>query len=226
MIDDERRVLELLAGSADGCTDALLTAQGFKLDVLISVVSAGLATAKPERVFAGGKPVEITRVRITDAGRLALAGAGIARWQLRRFAPFSPSVCVRGCAVGCHTARNLPVSAPPLGQPSAGLIVLRQAMTADERRLLELLVAAEDGCTDALLFAHGFALEVIFNVVKAGLATAQAERLHAASQPASRDRASHRCGAAGADVAAGMRPRLRRAEMERTHRSSPGVRLS
>jgi hypothetical protein len=56
-------------------------------------------------------------------------------------------------------------------------------MSADERRLLELLAAAEDGCTDALLMAHGFALEVIFNVVKAGLATAGAERLHAASQP-------------------------------------------
>jgi hypothetical protein len=56
-------------------------------------------------------------------------------------------------------------------------------MTADERRLLEQLAAAEDGCTDALLFALGFALEVIFNLVKAGLAAAQAERLHAGTQP-------------------------------------------
>jgi hypothetical protein len=56
-------------------------------------------------------------------------------------------------------------------------------MTADERRLLELLAAAEEGCTDALLLARGFALAIIFNVVKAGLATAQAERLHAASPP-------------------------------------------
>jgi hypothetical protein len=65
--------LELLAESAEGCTDALLTAHGFKLDVLISIVSAGLATATPERTFAAGKPVEITRVRITDAGRRAMA---------------------------------------------------------------------------------------------------------------------------------------------------------
>jgi hypothetical protein len=56
-------------------------------------------------------------------------------------------------------------------------------MTADERRLLDLLAGAEDGCTDALLFTHGFALEVVFNLVKAGLATAQAERLHPAGQP-------------------------------------------
>jgi hypothetical protein len=52
----------------------LRRANGFKLDVLISIVSAGLATATPERVFAAGRPVEVTQVRITDAGRLALAG--------------------------------------------------------------------------------------------------------------------------------------------------------
>jgi hypothetical protein len=66
--------LELLAASEDGVTDALLTAHGFKLDVLISIVSAESATATPERTFAGGKPVEITRVQITEAGRRALAG--------------------------------------------------------------------------------------------------------------------------------------------------------
>ena len=69
----ERRLLEMLAGSADGTTDALLTAHGFKLDVLISIVTAEFATATPERVFAAGKPVEVTRVRITDAGRRAVA---------------------------------------------------------------------------------------------------------------------------------------------------------
>ena len=56
-------------------------------------------------------------------------------------------------------------------------------MIADERRLLEELAAAEEGCTEALLLGHGFAFATIFNVVKAGLATAQAERLHAAGQP-------------------------------------------
>jgi hypothetical protein len=56
-------------------------------------------------------------------------------------------------------------------------------MIADERRLLELLAGAEEGCTEALLLGHGFAFATMFNVVKAGLATAQAERLHAAGQP-------------------------------------------
>jgi DNA-binding PadR family transcriptional regulator len=56
-------------------------------------------------------------------------------------------------------------------------------MIADERRLLELIATAEEGCTEALLLGHGFAFATMFNVVKAGLATAQAERLHAAGQP-------------------------------------------
>ena len=76
MTAEERRLLELLAKSAEGCTDALLTAHDFKLDVLISIVSAEFATAKPERTFAAGKPVEVTRVRITDAVRRALADQG------------------------------------------------------------------------------------------------------------------------------------------------------
>jgi hypothetical protein len=73
MTSDERRLLELLAGSADGCADPVATAHGFKLDVLISIVSAGLTTAQPERTFAAGKSVESTRVKITDAGRRTLA---------------------------------------------------------------------------------------------------------------------------------------------------------
>jgi hypothetical protein len=39
-------------------------------------VSAELATATPERTLAAGKPVETTRVKITDAGRRALADQG------------------------------------------------------------------------------------------------------------------------------------------------------
>jgi hypothetical protein len=35
----------------------------------------GLATAQAERVVAGGKPIEVARVRITEAGRKTLAAA-------------------------------------------------------------------------------------------------------------------------------------------------------
>ena len=71
MTKDERRLLELLAGSEDGATDALLQAHGFTLDLMVGLVRRGLVTAQSERVFAAGKQVEATRVRITDAGRQA-----------------------------------------------------------------------------------------------------------------------------------------------------------
>jgi hypothetical protein len=75
MTADERRLLELLAAADDGATDPLLRAHGFTLEVIINVVSTGLATAKAERTFAAaGRAIEITRVWITDAGRRALAG--------------------------------------------------------------------------------------------------------------------------------------------------------
>jgi hypothetical protein len=47
-------------------------------------------------------------------------------------------------------------------------------MTADQRRLLELL-AASNGCTDAFLLAHGFAPDIMVDMVRAGLATAKAD---------------------------------------------------
>ena len=72
---DGRRVLELLVGSArQGCTEAFLLAHGFTVDLLADMVRAGFATAQIERVRAGGQPIEVTRVHITDAGRRALKG--------------------------------------------------------------------------------------------------------------------------------------------------------
>jgi hypothetical protein len=42
---------------------------------MVKLVRAGLATATAERVRAGGKTLEVARVRITAEGRRALAGA-------------------------------------------------------------------------------------------------------------------------------------------------------
>jgi hypothetical protein len=72
MTDDERRLLEMSAGSADGTTDALLAAHGFTAELVVALVRAGLATAKAEQTFAAGRAIDVTRVRITDAGRWAL----------------------------------------------------------------------------------------------------------------------------------------------------------
>jgi hypothetical protein len=73
---DRRRALELLAASRDGCTEAIMLAHGFTVAQMVELVRAGLATATAERVATGGRMVEVARVRITDAGRRALAERG------------------------------------------------------------------------------------------------------------------------------------------------------
>jgi hypothetical protein len=66
------RLLELLAGSANGCTAAVLFAHGFSDAVIAGLVDTGLATSTIERVLAAGRNVDVMRLRITDRGRLAL----------------------------------------------------------------------------------------------------------------------------------------------------------
>jgi hypothetical protein len=44
------------------------------LKPLVDTVGAGLATAKAERVVAGGRTIEVARVRITDVGRQRVRG--------------------------------------------------------------------------------------------------------------------------------------------------------
>jgi hypothetical protein len=68
-----RRVLELLDASREGCTEAVMLAHGFTVDMLIELVTARLATAQTERMVAGGRRVEVIRFRITEAGRQALS---------------------------------------------------------------------------------------------------------------------------------------------------------
>jgi hypothetical protein len=67
-----RRALELLEASIDGCTEAIMLTYGFKTEFLAALVDAGLATASIERMVAGGRRIEVTRMRITGAGRQAL----------------------------------------------------------------------------------------------------------------------------------------------------------
>jgi hypothetical protein len=70
---ESRRLLELLAASPEGCTEPLLAAHGFPKNLIVGVVRVGLATANADSIFAGGREVVVSRVRITDAGRQALA---------------------------------------------------------------------------------------------------------------------------------------------------------
>ena len=58
----------------------------------------------------------------------------------------------------------------------AYLTAMSQSAT-HQRRALELLAAsAKQGCTEAFLLAHGFTLDLLTDMVRAGLATAQIER--------------------------------------------------
>jgi len=65
---DRRRTLELLASRRDGCTEAIMIAHGF------TVAQTRRARDRAGRgVVAGGRSIEVARVRITEAGR---RGAG------------------------------------------------------------------------------------------------------------------------------------------------------
>jgi hypothetical protein len=52
---------------------AILRAHGFSMDMMVELVKAGLATTKRERMVADDRQTDVVRVRITDAGRRALA---------------------------------------------------------------------------------------------------------------------------------------------------------
>jgi hypothetical protein len=60
-------------GSAAIKRETGANAHGFTVEMLVDLVRAGLATAKTDRIVAGGRPMEVARVRITDADRRSLA---------------------------------------------------------------------------------------------------------------------------------------------------------
>jgi hypothetical protein len=66
----------VLAGAPEGVTEAVMLAHGFRVELLVDLCLAGLATAKPERVRAGGRTMEVVRMKITEAGRQTLTGKG------------------------------------------------------------------------------------------------------------------------------------------------------
>jgi hypothetical protein len=52
----------------------------------------------------------------------------------------------------------------------------------NRRRALELLASCRDGCTEAMLLAHGFTVPQMVELVRSGLATATAERVVAGTK--------------------------------------------
>jgi hypothetical protein len=73
--DRQRRALQLLARRPNGCTEALLTASGFQLDLVSELVRARLAAAQPRLIQRPrrGESIGIIVIAITAAGRKAIA---------------------------------------------------------------------------------------------------------------------------------------------------------
>jgi hypothetical protein len=67
-------VRPLFASCRDGCTEAIMLAHGFSIDMMVELVNAGLASVTTERVVAGKERIEVVVLRITEAGRRALEG--------------------------------------------------------------------------------------------------------------------------------------------------------
>jgi hypothetical protein len=71
---NERRALVMIATAGlTGVTQSLLTAHGFSVRMIARLINRGMATLTREQVKAGGKMIEVGKVRITAAGRDALA---------------------------------------------------------------------------------------------------------------------------------------------------------
>jgi hypothetical protein len=62
--------------------------------------------------------------------------------------------------------------------PTTGLR-RRRGPKPDRRRALELLASCRDGYTEAIMIAHGFTMPEMVELIRAGLATATAERIGA-----------------------------------------------
>lgn len=74
---EQRRVLTLLATAGrDGATQELLNSLGFEPSMIAELVNQGLATLTSSKVRAGGRLIEVGRVRIKAVGRQALAAEG------------------------------------------------------------------------------------------------------------------------------------------------------
>jgi hypothetical protein len=67
------RALSLLAENPDGWDAPDMLAHGFSIKLLNQLIRDGLVTARTKRVIRGERSIEIVHMKITDAGRQALA---------------------------------------------------------------------------------------------------------------------------------------------------------
>jgi hypothetical protein len=53
----------------------------------------------------------------------------------------------------------------------------RRGPKPERRRALELLAASHDGCSEAIMLAHGFSVDFLVDLIRTGLATTRTERV-------------------------------------------------
>jgi len=83
-----RHALELLDVAPRGLTEPLLLTYGFSRKMLSGLIRSELATAQRQTVKLSGEPVEVTCVRITEAGHQALVHEGAATLEPDLVKPF------------------------------------------------------------------------------------------------------------------------------------------
>ena len=71
--DEQRRALQLLARSPNGCTEALMMAHGFESAMLGHLVVDGLALATAAPYPSRRRQMIVVWISITTAGRKAIA---------------------------------------------------------------------------------------------------------------------------------------------------------
>jgi hypothetical protein len=71
LTDEQRRALQLLARSPNGCTEALMLAYHFTIDMLTELSIDGFLSVHQERVV--GRSEMVVRMKITAAGRREIA---------------------------------------------------------------------------------------------------------------------------------------------------------
>jgi hypothetical protein len=73
LTDEQRRALQLLARSPNGCTEAIMLAHGFELAMLEQLVLGDRARSAAHNTKVGGRWKKVVWLQITLAGRKAIA---------------------------------------------------------------------------------------------------------------------------------------------------------
>ena len=72
---DHYRALRLLGSYPNGCSERLMVWHGVAIETMVDLIRAGLTRAETIKRLDRGRPMEVARLKITEAGRRALRRA-------------------------------------------------------------------------------------------------------------------------------------------------------